>query len=199
MVKTATKLDRDEVVAAALDLVLREGPGALTMRRLAAELDVGTPTIYWHAGSRDELVTAIVRTQAERLADRPIEGNDRRARVLSAALHIYDGAVEHRAITSLAHQTGTTSLLLRDLEEALLAELEAAGLAPRARSEALRAILLVITGSLVLTLRDYGSAPDGRAPDGRDDDLWAGCDLAALTAETVRAVVDRHVPTEEPT
>ena len=31
-------------------------PAALTMRRLATELDVGTPTIYWHVGSRDELV-----------------------------------------------------------------------------------------------------------------------------------------------
>jgi AcrR family transcriptional regulator len=199
MAKTATKLDRDEVVATALDLVVREGPEALTMRRLATELDVGTPTIYWHVGSRDELVTAIVSTQAERLADRPVEGPDPRARVLSAALHLYTGAVEHRSITSLAHQTGTTSLLLRDLEAVLVAELEAAGLSTADRGEALRAILVVVTGSLVLTLRDYGRSPDGRTPDGRADALWAGCDLEALTTETLRAVVDHHVPIQEPT
>src|SRR5262249_46343920 len=125
---TRVGLERDDVVAAALDLVVREGPGALTMRRLAAELDVATPTIYWHVGSRDDLVTAIIRTQARRLADRPVEGTSARDRVTSAAMHLYHGAIEHRAITSLAHQTGTTSLLLHPLEAALVAELEAAGL-----------------------------------------------------------------------
>lgn len=184
--KTATKLDRTEVVAAALDLVTREGPAALTMRRLATELDVGTPTIYWHVGSRDELVDAMVRAQSERLAERPVEGRTPRARVLSAALHIYAGAIEHRPITSLAHQTGTTSLLLHDLEAVLVSELEAAGLDADACAGALRSILVVVTGALVLTLREHG------------DDLWTGCDLDALTTDTLRAVIDHAIPTEEP-
>jgi AcrR family transcriptional regulator len=192
MGKTATKLDHAEVVAAALDLVEREGPAALSMRRLATELDVGTPTIYWHVGSRDELVAAMVRTHSERLAERVVEGDTARARVLCAALHLYAGAVEHRPITSLAHQTGTTSFLLHDLETALAAELDAAGLADAAAAEALRSILLVVTGALVLTLRDYGTAPDGRT-----DALWTGCDLEALTTRTMQAVVHQHVPDQE--
>ena len=61
-------------------------------------------------GSRDELVAAMVRSQSERLAERTVEGRTGRERVLSAALHLYAGAIEHRSITSLAHQTGTTSL-----------------------------------------------------------------------------------------
>jgi AcrR family transcriptional regulator len=185
MAKTVTKLDRDEVVAAALDLVLREGPAALTMRRLATELDVQAPTIYWHVGSRDELVEAVVRAQSQRLAERVVTGTTPRDRVLSAARHIYDGAVEHRPVTSLAHQTGTSSLLLHDLESAVLDELEGAGLAEPARVDALRAILLVVTGALVLTLRDR-------------EDLWTDCDLEALTTETLRAVIDRYVPAEDP-
>ena len=207
MGSTATRgLDRSEVVAAALDLVVREGPGALTMRRLAAELDVGTPTIYWHVGSRDDLVAAIVRTQAERLADRPVEGTTARERVLSAALHIYAGAIEHRAITSLAHATGTSSLLLHDLEAALVTEPEVAGLTGEACAEALRSILVVVTGALVLALHDpsrdpedyqadvlWACSPAPLAPDTRAA-LCAHPDIDALTAATVRAVVDRHVP-----
>jgi len=181
----AVKLDRGAVVASALDLVLREGPAALTMRRLATELDVATPTIYWHVGSREELVTAVIEAQAERLAERPVVGTTPRARVLSAARHIYAGAVAHRPITSLAHQTGTSSLLLGRLEEVLVSELEAAGLADEARAGAQRAILVTITGALVLTLRE------------RTDPLWVGCDLDALTTDTLRAVVDHHVPSEE--
>ena len=203
-----TGLDRADVVAAALDLVVREGPAALTMRRLAAELAVGTPTIYWHVGSRDDLVAAIVRTQAGRLAEHPVEGATARQRVLSAALQIYRGAIGHRAITSLAHQTGTASLLLHDLEAALVAELEAAGLTGAACAEALRSILLVVTGSLVLALRDQSRYPE----DYRADVLWAGSpapvspdtraalcaepDIDALTAATLRAVVDQNVPAE---
>jgi AcrR family transcriptional regulator len=189
MGKTVTRLDRDEVVSVARELVLREGPAALTMRRLATELDVGTPTIYWHIGSRDELVAAVIDAQAERLAKRPIEGLTARDRVLSAALHIYGGAVEERAITSLAHQTGTSARLLARLEDALVAELEAAGLHGAVLGDAVRSILVVVTGSLVLTLRDYATRPDDR-----DDALWSGCDLEALTTDTLRAVVDRHVP-----
>ena len=201
-----TGLDRADVVAAALDLVVRDGPAALTMRRLATELDVGTPTIYWHAGSRDELVAAVVRTQAERLAGRPVEGATAGERVLSAALHIYAGAIEHRAITSLAHQAGMDAVLLHHLEAALVAEVEAAGLTGEACAEAVRAILVVVTGALVLALRDPFRFPEAYRPGA----LWAGSDapvaaatrralradpdLDALTAATLQAVVDHHVP-----
>ena len=144
----------------ALDLVVRDGPGALTMRRLATELDVGTPTIYWHVGSRDELVAAVVRIQSERLAERPVEGATARDRVFSAAVHIYAGAIEHRAITSLAHQAGMDAVLLHHLEAALVAELEAAGLVGEACADAVRAILVVVTGALVLALRDPSRFPE---------------------------------------
>lgn len=199
-------LDRADVITAALDLVVREGAGALSMRRLAAELEVGTPTIYWHAGSRDELVAAIVRMHSERLAERPVEGTTRRERVLSAARHLFDGAIEDRAITSLAHQTGTTSLLLHPLEAVLVAELEAAGLTGDEGAEAFRSLIVVITGALVLALRDRSHVPE----DFRPEALWATSDAAigadtrealrvepdtdSLTTATLRAVVDHHVP-----
>jgi AcrR family transcriptional regulator len=199
-------LERADVVAAALDLVVREGAGALTMRRLATELDVGTPTIYWHVGSRDELVVEIIRSYSEQLAEWQVEGTSPRERVLAAALHLYNGALEHRAVTSLAHQTGTTSLLLHPLEEALVAELEASGLTGDACVAALRSILVVITGALVLTLRDLAQLPE----DYRAEVLWAGSaapiatdtraalcaepDLSVLTVATLQAVVDHHVP-----
>ncbi len=205
-----TGLGRDEVVATALELVVREGHAALTMRRLAAELDVGTPTIYWHVGSRDELIAAIVRMHSERLAERPVEGDTSRERVLSAAVHLYAGAIEQRPITSLAHQTGTTSLLLHDVEAALVAELEAAGLTGQAGGDALRSILVVITGALVLTLRDPSRLPDGCRP----DEVWAASEAAitpdtraalsaaadydAITTATLRALVDHLVPAAAP-
>jgi TetR/AcrR family transcriptional regulator, tetracycline repressor protein len=201
-----TGLDRDDVVAAALDLVEREGPAALTMRRLATDLDVGTPTIYWHVGSRDELIAEVVRCQSNRLAERAVEGSTERERVFSAARHMWTSAIEHRAITSLAHQTHTSSLLHHRLEAALVLELEAAGLVGQAAADATRAILIAVSGALVLSLRDHSAYP----PEHRPDVLWADSDapiapetraalcaapdLDAISAAALQAVIDHYVP-----
>ena len=49
-------LDVDRVVAAAVRLADAEGLGALSMRRVAAELGVGTMTLYTHVPGKGELV-----------------------------------------------------------------------------------------------------------------------------------------------
>lgn len=193
------------MVAVAISLIENEGPAALTMRRLAAELDVTTTTIYWHVGSRDELITEIIRHQSERQAARPITGSSPRERVMCAARHVWDSALDNRAITSLAHQTGTTSLLEHPLEVALVRELEAAGLIGDAAARAMRSILSSVGGFLVLALRNEATIPEER----RGPALWANtsadldpatiealtvpADLHGLFESTVQAVVDHHL------
>lgn len=49
-------LHRDRVVQAAIAILDAEGPDALTFRRLAAELDVGVATLYWHVDSKEALL-----------------------------------------------------------------------------------------------------------------------------------------------
>ena len=201
-----TGLEREDIVAAALVLVERDGPAGLTMRRLATELGVGTPTIYWHIANRDELVSEVVRLQSTRLADTKVAGKTARERVYRAARHIWTSSIEHRSITSLAHQAGMSSLLTHHLEAALVMELEAAGLVGRQAAEASCAILTTIVGALVIALRDVSASP----PDYRPDALWAATDAAitpatrkalrtasdldALSAVTLRAIVDHFVP-----
>ena len=205
-----TGLDRDDVVAAALDLVERDGAAALTMRALATELDVGTPTIYWHVGSRDELVAEVIRLQADRLAKQVVEGTTPRERVFSAARHIWTSSIEHRAITSLAHQSGASSLLAHRLEAAVVMELEAAGIVGQDAADATRAIISTVGGSLLLALRDVSAYPTEYQPDAlwaasdapispeTRDALQADPDLDTLSAATLRAVIDHFVPEEQP-
>ncbi|MDH4170642.1 MAG: TetR/AcrR family transcriptional regulator [Acidimicrobiia bacterium] len=195
------------MVATALALIEKEGPDSLTMRRLATDLGVTTTTIYWHVGGRDDLVTEIVRHQSERLADRPIKGRTARQRVMSAARHVWDSALENRAVTSLAYQTGTISLLEHPLELALVRELEAAGVTGAAAADALRSILTTVGGFLLLALRDESTISE----DHRGPALWSTSidldpatvaalteapDLPDLFETTVQAVVDHHVPLE---
>src|SRR3954451_549632 len=52
-------LTRERILAAALDLARREGPGALSMRRIAQELDVWPMSLYRHFRDKDELLDAL--------------------------------------------------------------------------------------------------------------------------------------------
>jgi AcrR family transcriptional regulator len=55
-----TALSRERVARAALALIDSEGLDALSMRRLATELDVGTMTLYHYFPSKRELLDAVV-------------------------------------------------------------------------------------------------------------------------------------------
>lgn len=48
-------LDLDQIAATALELVDREGHGALTIRRLAEELGVGAMTLYGYVRTKEEI------------------------------------------------------------------------------------------------------------------------------------------------
>ncbi len=52
-------LDRQQVVDAALRLLDDEGLDALSLRTLAGRLGVQAPTLYWHIGSKAELLDAL--------------------------------------------------------------------------------------------------------------------------------------------
>ncbi|MEV6139537.1 TetR/AcrR family transcriptional regulator C-terminal domain-containing protein [Nocardia sp. NPDC051990] len=49
-------LRRDQIVAAALEVLDTEGLGALSMRKLGAKLNVGATSLYWHVANKDELL-----------------------------------------------------------------------------------------------------------------------------------------------
>lgn len=59
------RLSREQIARAALALADREGFDRLTMRRLAAELGVGTMTLYGYFGDKDELVDAAIDAASE--------------------------------------------------------------------------------------------------------------------------------------
>ncbi|KAA9394338.1 TetR family transcriptional regulator [Kocuria coralli] len=54
-------LTRDQVVEAALTVAGDYGLGDLSMRRVATELGVQAGALYWHVGSKQELLIAVAR------------------------------------------------------------------------------------------------------------------------------------------
>lgn len=53
------KFSRDDIAAAAVRIADAEGLRAMTMRRLATELDVGTMTLYHYVRTKDELLSLV--------------------------------------------------------------------------------------------------------------------------------------------
>lgn len=64
-----SKINRVEIVEAALALLEREGEEALTLRRLAAEIGVTANALYRYFGSRDVLIAAVADAVARRLCE----------------------------------------------------------------------------------------------------------------------------------
>lgn len=60
MAQRRPPLSRERVLQAALDLVDREGVGALSMRRLGRELGVEAMSLYGYVDSKDDLIEGVV-------------------------------------------------------------------------------------------------------------------------------------------
>ncbi|MGN2637553.1 TetR/AcrR family transcriptional regulator [Nocardia takedensis] len=52
----AAGLSREQIVAAAIELLDAEGLAALSMRKLGARLDAGATSLYWHVATKDDLL-----------------------------------------------------------------------------------------------------------------------------------------------
>lgn len=82
----------------ALAILEADGPQAVSMRRIAAEVGITPMAIYHHFPSREALLDKIVDTEFERLAEffrEPVKGSTASARIV----HAMDGYIDY----ALAH------------------------------------------------------------------------------------------------
>jgi AcrR family transcriptional regulator len=90
------RLSQDEIADAALALVDREGVDALSMRRLAKELDVGTMTIYGYFRGKAELLDHAIDRAAGDYDLSPGDG-PWRDQLRDLSLTMYRSLAEHPA------------------------------------------------------------------------------------------------------
>jgi AcrR family transcriptional regulator len=58
--RRARSLSRDEIVRAAIAVADAEGPDAISMRRIARELNAGAMSLYWHVSAKEELLDLMI-------------------------------------------------------------------------------------------------------------------------------------------
>lgn len=121
-----TALTRDEVVGAAVRLADEAGIEAITMRRLGQTLGVEAMTLYYHVGSKDAMLDALVdRVTAE--WDVPRTDGDWRVAIRTTALSAYASLERHPWAAALALSLKRPSAARLRYMDAILGVLRAAG------------------------------------------------------------------------
>ncbi|KQP01828.1 TetR family transcriptional regulator [Leifsonia sp. Leaf264] len=135
-------LDRQQVIDEALHLLDDEGLDSLSLRTLAARLGVQAPTLYWHIGSKAELLDAL----ADAIMDDAIGrvpaslAHDDWADWLLAALVALRAAMLRRRDGARIVSGARTALRRADFSETAMSTLVGHGI------ELQRARLLVLAG-----------------------------------------------------
>jgi AcrR family transcriptional regulator len=146
-------LTRARIVQAAVGLIEREGTGALSMRRVAAELGVAVMSLYNHVPNKDALLEGVAEhvIAGLELEDDPDEPWQTRARALVRAFR----KVAHdypRCMTIVLTHKIDTQLGLRPAERAL-ALADAAGFDGPTSVRIMRALMAYALGA---QLRETG-------------------------------------------
>ncbi|MFI9150188.1 TetR/AcrR family transcriptional regulator [Streptomyces sp. NPDC053367] len=167
------RLSRERVLAAALELVDREGLSALSMRRLGAELGVEAMALYRYAEGKDALLDGLVEALylelEQRLGDWDRE-QDWRSGLHRIARATYDVCLSHpHVVPLLATRMLAVPLARRPLavlkdHERVLALLERAGLDETRTAAAFEAVTAWLLGWVSAELRAMVDNPDEPDP-----------------------------------
>jgi AcrR family transcriptional regulator len=165
-------LSRERILDGALALLDREGLDAFTMRRVAAELGVGTMTIYGYFRGKDELLDAVIDAGAKHVSIPETRG-PWRARLRQLILGIRQSLIEHPAVVELRLRRPLVSPGALQLTEIGMRILRDAGFSKREAARAFRTLFLYTFGFSAL-------APGKRLEAEREQGFRA---LSALPAD----------------
>ena len=142
--------DQARIVAAARALIEAGGVEALSMRKLAAEVGVAPTAIYWHVGSREDLLNAVLDAMVADLPPIMARGTSAHARLASVARSIRDQVRATTPTQQLAAELGLTAELSFPGQVALTREMQAAGVEGSDAAQAVRAVLFLVGGFILL-------------------------------------------------
>lgn len=168
-------LNRVAVLDAAIALVERDGVGALTMRRLGAELGVEAMSLYHHVPNRDAVLTGMAERLMSQLQPAPpgagwqdaAEWFARQLRVVATS------SPQTFALTAMRPLQATGAL---EPVEALLAALVRAGATPATALVAYRALASYARGYALAEVAGFTIDPVSAA----GDDTLGGLDAEAF-------------------
>ncbi|WP_306359294.1 TetR/AcrR family transcriptional regulator [Nocardia sp. CC227C] len=186
------RLSRESIVAAAERVLRDDGPDALSMRRLAKELDSTAMALYHHVRDKDELLLLVLESHAREIPSLELPA-DPRQRLLAAALVLYERLAERPWIVEVLAADPLVVPSAMPMVEVMMAAAVACGHTPEQAVDVYRTLWYYIVGDLVMRAnrerRRAGNAASDRAAALDRADALADLDVSALP--TVAAVADR--------
>jgi AcrR family transcriptional regulator len=134
-------LTQEQVVKRAVDLMAEAGLEALTLRRLATELGVSAPTLYWHVRNKRQLLDLMAEALVSRAGrtTSPAPGQPWWDWLADRARRMFRVLTSNRDAALVVAGNRPTETTLPDVEQ-VLASLVTVGFPP---AEALRVILSI--------------------------------------------------------
>lgn len=130
--KNGPRLTRERILHTALKLVDRDGLDALSMRKLASELEVDPMSIYHHIPNKDTLLRGLVEAVFAEVPEPPTRGDWRRRVRAWADAYRSVAAAHPNLVLRIVSDPATVAVAAVKVNESLYTALAAAQLPPRA-------------------------------------------------------------------
>jgi TetR/AcrR family transcriptional regulator, tetracycline repressor protein len=166
-VAAGTPITVDKVLATAMRMIENDGVDAFSMRKLAAELGVGTPTVYWHVGNRDELFNRLIEEITDQFGRITPEGHTPAERIASISNTLLREVRARPQLIALSSTQGRGEAIFTKAQAVLAHEVTASGLHGEEAAFAVATILFHLGGFIVL---EDALSPDYRV---RGAEVWA--------------------------
>lgn len=141
-------LTREQIIEQAIALMDGEGTHALTLRRLARDLGVEAPALYWHFADKGELCREVVRTVGEQLETTSTTRGTPRRRLEHHFHAVRDHWRAHPGVLELSRQFPPSAA--GAVARHGLTLVEALGVAPRGALDCYRSLSWTVTGFVIL-------------------------------------------------
>lgn len=150
-------LSRERVLQAALELIDRDGEGALTMRSLASDLGVEAPSIYKHVASKDAILDGVCELiYGEVVID--AVGNDWEERLRAYTDGFRRVLLRHRNAVPIVATRAVATTGSMFLVEVALTEFARVGFDAETARRLLNVVVATVIGMTLAEISDQDSA-----------------------------------------
>jgi AcrR family transcriptional regulator len=188
-------ITRAGIVATALQILDEQGIHAVTARALADRLGVRAPALYWHIGSKqeilDEMATEIHRRVARQI-EAELDGDDWREGLATYARVLRREYLKHRDGARTFSGARVTDLEVLRAQESLLCRWTASGIPLADVGSAGQLLTSFVVGFVIEEQERTQSGGEGYSIATKDEVLGAVVPLVAVAGQSVLTPYDER-------
>jgi AcrR family transcriptional regulator len=159
-------LSRDAIVDAAMRILDQDGIDAVSMRRIAQDLDTGPSSLYAHVANKDELLELIIERISATIAIPAPDPQRWKAQLKQLAMDLYAALTAHADISRAALGNIPTGPQALRFSDGMLAIILAGGVPPQIAAWAIDRIFLYVNADAFEgTLYGAKQVPEGQTPE----------------------------------